>query len=213
MPKRVTISNPPATPKLKEPPSTIADPKLAPPKTKIGEIPAERVKTEEAYPDEAVDALKRVLRGITAGEDLKDSEPMIARLVANQEARAKVINSLIMTHDYERLVRFIDVRKNMDRVIIDAAANKELKWQTAVNLYKLVTLEVEEISGRMRAQMMGNTEMLNLIQKVGWATDMDDMALADKLKGTSPQGREIIRRVAYKLKKAADAAVSKSDSK
>jgi hypothetical protein len=195
---------------IAEPPSAAPDvSKVKEPVSKLNQTPEEKVKQEVEHPDEALRALKQVMSGIREGTDLSKDEPMIARLVNNQEARAKVINSLVMTHDYERLLKFIEVRRSMDAFLLERARRKDVSPNEIMAIYKLISVEVEEISGRMRAQSMGNEEMLHLIQKVGWATDVTPEQLAEKFKGSSRQGREMARKVGFKLQKAANLLMNK----
>jgi len=153
-------------------------------------------------PDPVIDTIDAIIRGIRDGVDIKDTYPAIARLIANQEDRNELLNNLVQTNDLMRLPVYMRARKNLENILLACAMRGDLKPHEALELYGLVVPESEKISSRVRAGASTVKDVEALLGRVDYMTQLDDEENRKKLKrDTTPQGREMIRRLVFKLSK------------
>jgi hypothetical protein len=141
------------------------------------------------------DLLNVIVHGIQTGEDFSGTYPTIARLVNNQEHRAKLVDQLTLVDDYRRAAAFIELRNELETELISAARNNLLHPSERLVLLKMTDDRLKDIQNRISGSAVDIQDVLSLLQKANYAVEMKGDALKKKFITTSPQGREIIRKL------------------
>lgn len=144
----------------------------------------------------------KLVDGIKGGEKLTELTKEVTQYVANQEARSELLSNLALTHDFERSVKYAIVRDKLESYLLSLAANDRLTPSQSIMFLKIVQEEADNIAARVRAGANPVNDVVALLNRADFATQMEDEELQKKFAGTTPQGREIVRRLAYKLAKA-----------
>jgi hypothetical protein len=142
-----------------------------------------------------------VVDSIKSGKSITDSHVQIASLINNQEERAKLLDTLLLTHDYDRLVNFLYARKQLEQLLLSAAMRGDLTPTEQLAFMTIVLKETETISQRIRAGANSEKDIMSLLNKVDYTMQVSESDSLKKFKDTTPQGREIIRRLAHRLSK------------
>ena len=158
-----------------------------------------------------LDALNAVVKNITSGGDLTAHRSNIERLVCSQEQRATMIDNLLLTHDYERLVEFVKTRQKLENFLLGCANRDDLSPAESLAFLRYVGDESKYLTGRIKAGSSSINDIVSLMSKIDYTIQVDEGNLMKRLANTSPQGREIIRRVAFKLAKTANAQPTRTD--
>lgn len=169
------------------------------------ENPAEYAKvvsTEVLDDDPALAALRVVIDGIQSGKSIQNSASEIARLVNNQESRADLIDTLILTHEYDRLMKFLTARKRVEDVMLTAASSGRMSPTEAMAFMAMMSPEIKAMMARVKSSTAAGKDVFSLLSKVDFVLQQDEAALAEKFKHTTPQARELARRITHKLQKA-----------
>lgn len=159
--------------------------------------------------DPVLDVLENVVKGIKHGTDISSHEEQIEKLVLNQEQRAELIDNILLTHDYDRLVKYIKARKVLEDFMLLCAERGDLSVTEALAFMKIVHDESETLQGRVKAGATSIKDVVSMLHKVDYAIQANEKGLQKKFDKTTPQGREIIRRLAHKLQKATHGKVKK----
>jgi len=157
---------------------------------------------EHPQADKPLQVIEQVVGAIKDGRDLSAMKPDVLRLISNQEDRAQLISNLLMTHDYTRVAKYAKAREKLENTILEAIDRGRLTPTQTLAFLKLISEETEVISGRIRGGATSVKDLMALINRADYQMQMSEGDIHKKFTGTSPQGREIIRRLIGKLCKA-----------
>jgi hypothetical protein len=153
--------------------------------------------------DPVLGVLDTVVKGIKDGTDLAPVYTKIARLINNQEERAELINNLSLTHDYERKILYMKACWALERYMFKLIGSGKLKPHECMAFMRLIQEELQNIDSTVKAGGTSPDDVMAMLNKVDFTFQMKQEELESKFKNTTPQGREIVRRLGFKLMKAA----------
>lgn len=149
-----------------------------------------------------LDALDDVVSGIVDGRDITEAYPRIARLIHAQDARAEVVNQLLVTQDYSRLARAMRVRHHLEESILAQAMNDELLPAERVILLEALEQMITTSRKHVAGQSTSVNDVASLLEKLDYTTELAGEALKKKFAKTSVQGREVVRKLLLRVTKA-----------
>ena len=156
--------------------------------------------------DPAIEAMEQIVANIQQGKDIKDSFAQIARLTHNQDSRAEIFSSLSLTHDYSRYTAFLNARRRVELVLLAIAGQGKLTPGDALALLAYLNEGIHTIEGKIKSSSLGGKDIAGLLGKIDYLMSTQEVALQKKMADTTPQNREIMRRVSHKLQKMASKA-------
>ena len=149
----------------------------------------------------ALGMLRQVVEAINTGKSLAPSYEQLSRLIHAQEKRAEVIDHLLLTNDYERVINFAEARARIEQDLLTAVYSQHLNPTERMALYTIISQLEKEARGRIKAGSTNVNDIIALLEKIDYSTQAGSEALVRKFADTTPQGREIIRKVTSKLSK------------
>jgi hypothetical protein len=149
----------------------------------------------------ALVALRNVVTAINTGTSLDTHQTAIASLIHAQDKRAELVDTLLLTNDYERAVNFAEARAHLEKTLLAAVYREDLTPSERLLLLDRVTAQEQQARNRIKGGAFNNKDLVSLLEKVDFATQDAEGVLAAKFAGTTPAGREIIRKVATRLGK------------
>jgi|KBSSwiStaDraftv2_1062776.scaffolds.fasta_scaffold00022_321 methyl-accepting chemotaxis protein len=166
----------------------------------------EELRQEEAdkHADPILDVLDNVVEGILKGESLEKHHDQIRKYILNQQDRSELIANLLLTKDYRRLVSFVKVRDVLEQRLLEAATRADLNISEMMAMMTIVNAGADKLSNKVEAGASNISDVIALMTKVDYTLQENDSKMKEKLKKTSPSGREIVRRVIHKLKKVSE---------
>lgn len=159
--------------------------------------------------DQVLDTLDEVIGALKTGREISGLRERIAQLVTNQESRAELISNMAMTHDFDRLAKHMRARASLEDILLTAATDRTLTPTQALAFLKLTQEQCDTILSRVRAGATNIQDLITLLNKADYALQLQDSKLSSKFSNTTPQGREIIRRLAHRLNKVAAAEATR----
>jgi hypothetical protein len=163
--------------------------------------PSPPVETRMAGP--VLGVVGEVIKGIRDGTQMTHVYQDVVRLVSNQESRAELIDQLMLTHDFTRYADFITARDAIESDLLLACKNDKLTPVERITVYREITKIVSVIEARIRGQTSSVKDIISQLQKVDYAVSSNtDAELQKRFAKTSPQAREITRKLLTKLRKA-----------
>ncbi len=170
-------------------------------------VPSRTPSTLETSP--ALLALENLTSAINKGEDLGERAKEIERLVMGQAERAEVVDSLLSTHDYTRLVAFMKAQAKVEGELLETLQNGGLTPADQIALLEYIRSETKHLEHKVRGQTTTIRDVAQLLSKLDSAAAGRSELVIKQLANTTPQGREIIRRLATKLQAAAKGSSAK----
>lgn len=154
---------------------------------------------EDGKNDHVLNILDTIVTGIKNGTDISSSQGEISKLILNQESRAELIDNILLTHDYDRLVKYVRARKVLEDFMLLCIQRGDLSATEALAFMKIVMDETKMLQTRVKAGATSIKDVEQLVNKVDFALHAKEAEINKKYDKTSPQGREIIRKLAHAL--------------
>jgi hypothetical protein len=168
------------------------------------------MKKEEA--NKGVSAIAKVVSHIQSGRSLKELEAELVPLLSEQQSKSSLLQATMYNHQMERVALHWSSRWDLERSLWEDLREQKLTPREKIALLTLSTREAKDAAeyiNKANGAFTPMTEVEPTIEKAG--KHSASRALTDKKKefeGTTPQGREIIRRFTFKAKQAADKLVA-----
>jgi len=146
-------------------------------------------------------ALQKTVESATTGVPLNEVEKtQIKQMVQGQEVKSEIISNLVLAKDYERLYKFMEARDVLEDAVIEASRRADLSGAEKIALLKYFSDESKFLAAKVNASSSSLArDMQALFDKIDTQAQANERALQEQLAGTSPQGREVVRRVLYTL--------------
>ncbi len=153
------------------------------------------------------DLIGKVVEAILGEEeDLEQYAPRIKQLAANQEVKAQLLASLTQANDQARLARLLKVRDKLEHKVVEAANEDDISTADAAAMYEYLDGKTKTLQDDLHISATGMRDVTASLSKLDVSTQKRRKELEDKLRQTTPQGREIVRRIAHGLAKTARSA-------
>ena len=150
--------------------------------------------------DVALRTLKEVVEGIHTGADLSSQYHVLNRLLHNQQQRAEVVDSLLLTSEYKRVVEVTTARNHLEAQLVKSAYREDLTPAEQLVLLSQLTQISNSASSKIKAGALPLNDLTVLLQKIDYAANAEgEAALKKTYVQTSPQAREVIRKLALRL--------------
>jgi hypothetical protein len=163
------------------------------------DVSSGQVEVPPMEPDASLTVLNDLVHAFSSGEALDRIKPDVDRLTMAQEDRMTLVNSLTTQHSLIRMVRLMMARDRLERFMLSSVERSDLTPSEALLFLKMIQTDMSEIQTQIKPTPIKDSK--GLIDKVDYA---QKKAIADTLSrydNTSPQGREIIRKIIHGLLK------------
>lgn len=157
----------------------------------------------ESPPDPNITVLDEISRGISQGTDINHVKEDAMRIAAHQTEKASMVRALMRGVDINRLNRFVRVRDKAEQELSKAAMRGDLKSTEYLAFLRMSALEIKEIMVNLSSDELhksAGSDSAGMLAKMDHTQQAQETASAREYKGTTPQGREIIRKQIYDMK-------------
>lgn len=151
--------------------------------------------------DNAMVVLREVVSCIQGGGDLRPHYANLERLIHSQKQRAEVIDSLLLTSEYGRMVSLMEARNRIEQILVGKSLRPDLTIDQQASLHSFLNNLVRQVGSRIQEGALPMSDVVATVRKMANPGQDDDGASA-RLKGTSAQGREIVRQLALRVARA-----------
>lgn len=149
--------------------------------------------------DPSIGVLQEVVDSFQNGKSIAHLQGVLSQLTTNQEQRAELISALVLSHDYNRLVKYMAVREHLEDQVMEAALRDDLTPAEKLMMLRLVGDETAALENKVQSSSTGIKDMVSLMNKVDYQLQVGEHSLRAKYAKTTPQGREIVRRLAVRI--------------
>lgn len=160
--------------------------------------------TQDDVPaDPTVEVLSQLVSGIVNGTDLNPVKDTVQRILSHQRDKAELIASVLQNHEFHRVAEWTRVRAENERRLYKASLRGDLTTAESIAFMRTANQEINAFVDRVTLLSKNNQQALDtgVVEKVDTANIQEDPSALEHFKGTTPHGREIIRRRLFALKK------------
>lgn len=160
----------------------------------------EREPNPEVGADGTIDILGALVNGIVNGTDLSAVKADVERVLSHQRDKAEVIASVLQNHEFWRVYQWAKVRAENERRLFTASQRGDLTTSESLAFMRVANTEISGFMDRL-LHATSTVPDVSAVEKVDSGTRDAEKALTDQFKGTTPHGREIVRKRLYAEKK------------
>jgi hypothetical protein len=166
-----------------------------------------KVQSPDLRPDASLLVLGELVQAFDSGHGLGQVKSQVDRLTMAQDDRMVLVDSLVTQHSLVRMARLMAARDRLERFMLSATERSDLTPSEALLFLKMIQTDMSEIKESIKPTPIKDAR--GLVDKVDYAQKRTLAGAMAKYDRTSPQGREIIRKVLHGLLKRANGANDK----
>jgi len=154
-----------------------------------------------------IGVLKKLTMGLTHGSDISAIKSDIMRIAQHQPEKAEVFNAVMNLINQERVADAVEMRAGIEKLIKRAVQRGDLNTGQAMVVWKMTDTIIQDAQQKQGEENKG-IDTVTIVEKVDYAQQKVERSIQQKWSGTSPQGREIIRKKIFELKKEVRSAAA-----
>lgn len=161
--------------------------------------------TADKPSDPNIAILDEIANGLAHGTSVNHVKDDIIRIASHQAEKTEVVKTVLRAIDLTRVNRFVQVRNTAEEALSRAVNRGDLKSTEYLAFLRYSQAELEKIKEELSDQSgsMNSFDTQAVIEKVDHARQkIDQQQAEERLKGTTPQGREIVRKHLFQVQKA-----------
>lgn len=148
---------------------------------------------------ENVALMRNLVTGMAKG-DISVVKERLAQKAKNQVEKSQVIEAILNDDNFERTALWLFIRHNTEKVMKRASARGDLTSGEAIVMWEKAQQALKECFSRL--EKTKPMDSVTVVEKIDIKAQEIEHVVAERWKGTSPQGREIIRKKLHALKKS-----------
>jgi hypothetical protein len=144
-------------------------------------------------PSQTITGLLGVVKAISEGEDITPYREHIQQVAANQPEKAEVVNAYLNQFDFEKIATYAFLEERTLRHIRRAIQQKDVSMAEALVVWQ----KVREDGPQIRRNMQDRSKPVDTVtvcEKIDYRKQQVEHSVARRWEGTTPQGRELIRK-------------------
>lgn len=149
-------------------------------------------------PDPSLVVMDRVARAMLGGEDINRDSPAVQKLVAYLLEKSELYTALQVAHNLHELNEWTQTNAIAQKELRKLARRGDLK-----SYEYLALLRLGEGRAKMLKEELSNVHPVDattLIHRLDSGKQLSELKIEQKYRGTTPQGREIIRKQIFLFK-------------
>lgn len=152
--------------------------------------------------DPKLDILDSAMGSLESGDGLsKEMKVALARLTAGSDQRGMAQEIVLRSIDQDRLNLHARVTWACERFLYEAMLKGKMKIPEVLQLMASSKEESERIRKRRERDLLGDGDLVNLLEQVNDVIDSANKQQSDRFKGVTPQGLEIVRKLQHGARK------------
>lgn len=150
-------------------------------------------------PSPTITGLKDVMHAIATGTDLTPFKENIERVTSNQPEKGEVVNAYLKQADKEVLVKMVAMRDRAVTIIEHVSARTDMTVSEALVVWKMTSDQIPGLSKNVGTEKP--VDRAHVIEKIDYSKATVERDVRRRWEGTTPQGRELIRKKLWEVKR------------
>lgn len=146
-----------------------------------------------------VKVLTRLVSGLMTDGDIEDVKAALTRIASHQQEKADLFAAIMNQIDQERVGDFLEIRCHQEKVLKRSAVRGDMTTQDAVNIWHIANNVIATCQANQKHVKTMDTVMT--VDKVDQRSGALEQTIKQRWEGTTPQGREIIRKRLFGIKR------------
>lgn len=162
-----------------------------------------------APPSPTILGLQRLIQSIANHEPLQPHRDNIEQVVSNMPEKSELINAFLSQIDSEFTVNLVIMRDRVFRVIMRASERGDITVQEGMVLWRLANEQLALIGKKANEKPVDGA---HAVEKIDHSHQRMERESQRRWEGTTPQGRELIRKRLWEIKQEMSAKVEVTET-
>lgn len=147
-----------------------------------------------------ITGLQQTVRAMSLGQDIEPYKAHIQQIASNQPEKGDVVRAYVNQANHEVLADMIEMRSNAVRHVKRATRLNEVSVGEALVVWRMCNEQIPQLT-----QSIGENDKavdtVTVVEKIDYKRQQTEVSVAKRWEGTTPQGRELIRKKLWELKR------------
>lgn len=144
-------------------------------------------------PSPTITSLQETVKAISLGTDISPHKANIQRIASNQPEKADVIQAHLNQYDYEKIATLVTLEDSALRVIKRAGNRNDVTVGEALVVWRTCREDLPSLR-RSLSENDKAVDTVTVCEKIDYKRQQVERSVAKRWEGTTPQGRELIRK-------------------
>ena len=144
--------------------------------------------------------LQATVKAISLGTDIAPYRDSIQRVAANQPEKSEVVRAYLNQVDHETLVDMVVMRSHSLRVIKKASTRNDVTVGEALVVWRMCNEQIPELKKGIGTNDKA-VDSVTVVEKIDYQRQQAERSSRNRWEGTTPQGRELIRKRLWTLRR------------
>lgn len=145
-----------------------------------------------------VTSLQATVDAMSKGTDITPYKEHIQRIASNQPEKGDVIRSYLNQLDHELIADMAIMRANSIRVIKRASGRSDMTVSEALVVWRMCNDQLPSLKKGLDDK---SVDSVTVVEKIDYAKQQAERITHREWEGTTPQGRELIRKKLWEVKR------------
>lgn len=143
--------------------------------------------------------LQLTVKAITEGADIEPYRESIQRVTANQPEKGDIIRSYLNQIDHEILADMAVMRANAIRVVKRSTGRHDVSVNEALVIWRMCNEQMPSLQKSLAENKP--VDSFTVVEKIDLNKQQIERTVQKRWEGTTPQGRELIRKKLWEIKR------------
>lgn len=143
--------------------------------------------------------LTKLVSGIASDGDIAEVKDSLTRITSHQQEKSDVFQAILNQLDQERVADMVEVRAHSEKVIKRASMRGDMTTGEAIHVWRTASDVIDKC--QLRQKNVKAVDTVTVVEKVDLKKQELERSVQQRWEGTTPQGREIIRKKLFALKR------------
>ncbi len=146
-----------------------------------------------------LEVYRDLVRAISTGGDVKSLMPKVRQFVSAQESRSRVFAGLTLAHGFERIDKFQRARAVVEDALLSRLTSGSMSVAEMLAATEYFDAQLTRAEKSVNNSAGGITDVAALLEKLGVVAEEAPSKIGRVVEGTTPAGRDVIRKIGYAL--------------
>lgn len=144
--------------------------------------------------------LQLTVKAMSLGRDIAPFKEHIQQVAANQPEKGDVVRSYVNQANHELLADLVEMRADSVRHIKRASRSNKVSVSESLVVWRMCNDQIPDLTKAISDNDRA-VDTVTVVEKIDYQRQQVERSVQKKWEGTTPQGREIIRKKLWELKR------------
>ena len=148
----------------------------------------------------SISGLQQTVKAMSLGQDIEPFKAHIQQIASNQPEKGDVVRAYVNQANHEVLADLVEMRSNTLRHIKRATRRNDVSVSEALVVWRMCNEQIPDLTKSIGDNDKA-VDTITVVEKIDYKRQQTEVTVAKRWESTTPQGRELIRKKLWELKR------------